>query len=319
MSLEYDIPWTEKYRPINVEDIVANEHIIKKINYIIDTNTMPHLIITGDPGIGKTSTILCIAKNLLGENYKDGVLELNASDDRGIGVIQECITNFCKKSVDYKIKKHKIVLLDEADSLSTKSQQLISNLMEKYIDTARFALTCNNSAGIIEAIQSRCSILKYTKLQKCQIIDKLIDICEYENIDVDVAGIEYIAISSNGDLRKAINYLQSVYMGFGDVSTENVCKICDKPNPIIIAKIIERCKEHDFNKVIEIISRLRSKGYSTKDIILSIIELLKDYPNITDENRIKYINELGKTCVVISTSIDSDIQLFACFARMINS
>lgn len=309
-------PWTEKYRPENIDEVITNKYILKQLQSILETKIMPNMIISGDSGIGKTSTILCIAKNLLSSNYKDYVLELNAADDRGITIIQESITNFCKKSINQSHNFHKIVLLDEADSLSTKSQHLISNLMDTYNNTTRFALTCNDSSSIIESVQSRCYILKYDKLTNEQIYKKLVQICKSEDIPIDKDGLEYIVYSSTGDLRSAINYLQTVYIGFGNVSLDNVCKLCDKPGPIIIKSIINKCGKQDFNGIIKIICKLRDNGYSSKDIILSIIELLKNYTHITDEIKITYINELCKTYVIICTSINSDLQLFACFAKL---
>ena len=155
-----NIPWVEKYRPTNIENLVLETPIYNKIKKIIDDKNMPNIIITGLPGIGKTTTILCIAKILLGKYFEQGVLELNASDDRGIKAVQDSIIYFCKKKLEMEedYAQHKIVLLDEADNMTTKAQQLVNNLMEKYHSTTRFAFTCNNSSDIIEAIQSRCII-----------------------------------------------------------------------------------------------------------------------------------------------------------------
>src|ERR1700744_3148564 len=165
-------PWIEKYRPKSIYDLILDKKMFDKIKKIIDDKDMPNIIIMGVPGIGKTTTIKCIARGLFGKFVNDAVLELNASDDRGIKAVQETIMNFCKKKLDLneddngdqckiipKIKKyadHKIIILDEADNMTIKAQSQINNLMEKYHKTTRFAFTCNISEDIIESIQSRC-------------------------------------------------------------------------------------------------------------------------------------------------------------------
>lgn len=314
-SFEFDIPWIEKYRPISIEDIIIDHTNLKRIQYIVENGSMPNIIISGEPGIGKTTTILCLAKILLGEKYKEGVLELNASDDRGIKIVQESMTIFCKKTF-YEKFQHKIVLLDEADNLTPKAQQLIANLMENYGNNTRFAFTCNNSTEIIDSIQSRCIILRYKRLNTEKLRERILQICEFENIDYDDEGIDTIIFGSRGDLRRAINNLQAVHIGFGNITTENVNKICDKPNPVIVRQIIEHCKKSEINSAIKIINSLKNKGYSSSDIIISIHTVLKNYDNIDNASRIRYINELGKTCINVNKGVDTNLQLYGCLSRI---
>ena len=189
-------PWIEKYRPTKVEDLVLDNGTLNKIRKIVLDKTMPNIIITGVPGIGKTTTILCIAKNLLGKYFKEGVLELNASDERGVKTVQESIEYFCKKKLDIddEFSKHKIILLDEADNMTRKAQQAINNLMEQYHETTRFAFTCNNSSEIIEAIQSRCIIFRYCRLNHEQITNRLKTICALEKVEYTEDGLRKIPI-----------------------------------------------------------------------------------------------------------------------------
>lgn len=136
----------------------------------------------GLPGIGKTTSVLCLAHDLLGPSYKDAVLELNASDDRGIDVVRNRIKAFAQKKVTLPQGKHKIVILDEADSMTGGAQQALRRTMEIYSNTTRFALACNQSNKIIEPIQSRCAVLRYTKLTDAQILRRLLEICKMENV-----------------------------------------------------------------------------------------------------------------------------------------
>ena len=314
-DFKFEKPWIEKYRPISIDDIIIDSMNLKRIQYIIKNKSMPHIIITGHSGIGKTTTILCLAKLLLGNKYNDCVLELNASDDRGIKSVQESMTIFCKKKFDEQYN-HKIILLDEADNLTSKAQQLIANLMENYGNTTRFAFTCNDCSDIIDSIQSRCIILKFKKLNNDDIKKRILQICKYEDIKYDDEGINTIINWSNGDLRVAINNLQAVYTGFNKITLLNVNKLCHKPNPIIIKKIIEYCKKSDIDNAVNTIISLKNNGYSGSDIIININIFLKYYDNIDNELRIKYINKLGKTCININKGIDTNLQLYGCLARM---
>ena len=215
-------PWIEKYRPIDVNSLVLDETVYLKLKKIINEKNMPNIIITGLPGIGKTTTILCLAKSLLGENFDECVLELNASDERGIKSVQDSIEYFCKKKIDSVNVKHKIVLLDEADNMTVKAQQAINNLMENYNTSTRFAFTCNNSCDIIEAIQSRCIILRYSRLKNEQVYNRLNKICTEEKLEYTKEGLDTIVNISQGDLRKAINNLQITFNGYGKITSENV-------------------------------------------------------------------------------------------------
>jgi len=320
-----NIPWIEKYRPQTIDDLVVDKVTYNKISKIIADKDMPNIIITGIPGIGKTTTILCIAKNLLGKYIEQGVLELNASDDRGIKAVQDSIIYFCKKKFDlddepdFKYAKHKIILLDEADNMTTKAQQSINNLMEKYHSTTRFAFTCNNSSDIIEAIQSRCIIFRYKRLSNDQVKQRLITICEKENINYDKDGIDALVLVSQGDLRQGINNLQLTYNGYTNITKDNVFKLCDKPHPMTIKNILIACYNNNIMDAFNNLNKLRDDGYSASDISLSMINLLKstELSEIDEETKIKYLNEISKTCIIISQGINSRLQLSGCLAKLI--
>ena len=172
--MKKQLPWIEKYRPRKIEDVILDANILAKIKKIIKDRDMPNIIITGTPGIGKTTTIKCIGRALYGKYISSAVLELNASDDRGIKV-DEPITNFCKNMALFgpDICKHKMIILDEADNITQKAQHAINKKMEDFGATTRFAFTCNKSVDIIDAIQSRCIIFRYIRLSGPEMAKKL--------------------------------------------------------------------------------------------------------------------------------------------------
>jgi replication factor C subunit 2/4 len=320
------IPWIEKYRPKSIEDVVLEPNTYTKIKKIIEERDMPNIIITGMPGIGKTTTIQCIARSIFGKYVNELVLELNASDDRGIKAVQDTIITFCKKKIDInkdnkqKYAEHKIIILDEADNMTSKAQRLINNLMEKYHKTTRFAFTCNNSSDIIEAIQSRCIIFRYYRLNVEQVVSRLKTICTIESVPYEEEALGEIAIFSQGDLRHAINNLQLTFNGFSEITIDFIYQICDKPQPVIIKKIFKVCLDKNLMEALKILFELKEKGYSGSDITLSMMNTLRlaAYYDISEEDKIKLSNKVAKATNIISRGVDTNLQLTSCIASIIN-
>ncbi|KAI5443268.1 Subunit of heteropentameric Replication factor C (RF-C), variant 3, partial [Lathyrus oleraceus] len=181
-SANYDVPWVEKYRPSKVVDIVGNEDAVSRLQVIARDGNMPNLILSGPPGTGKTTSILALAHELLGPNYREAVLELNASDDRGIDVVRNKIKMFAQKKVTLPPGRHKVVILDEADSMTSGAQQALRRTMEIYSNSTRFALACNTSSKIIEPIQSRCAIVRFSRLSDQEILGRLMVVVQAEKV-----------------------------------------------------------------------------------------------------------------------------------------
>lgn len=318
-----ELPWIEKYRPKTIEDLIIDENSHNKISKIIELKDMPNIIITGIPGIGKTTTIMCISKMLLGKYFKNGVLELNASDDRGIKSVQDLISNFCKKRLTIKEDEkdkyahHKIILLDEADNMTKKAQHLINNLMETHQKTTRFAFTCNNSSDIIEAIQSKCMIFRYRRLSIKQVKKRVLDICEKENIIYDKAGVNGIVSTSNGDMRQALNNLQLTYNGYSTVTEETVFKSCDKPHPTSIRHILHLCNNKKYKNAIKETIKLRNNGFSCLDIVISFQNTLKTSDlKINETTKNEFMKIISNTHISLSRGVDTLLQLTGCIADM---
>lgn len=318
------LPWIEKYRPKTIKELMIDPYNYKRVEHIIAEKDMPNIIITGVPGIGKTTTIFCIANSILGKHVKDAVLELNASDDRGIKSVQDLITHFCKKRINIddddidNYAQHKIISLDEADNMTKKAQQLINNLMEEYQDT-RFAFTCNNSSDIIEAIQSRCTIFRYRRLSADNVRKRLVEICKLENIEYTIKGINAIVVTANGDMRQALNNLQLTFNSYKKVSSINVYKICDKPHPDVISDMLIDCKNKNLKEAIDKITSLRNKGFSCSDIILGMENVIKTSAllKLNEETKIKFMQIIGEAHLNVSKGVDTTLQLTGCVSGMV--
>jgi replication factor C small subunit len=213
--------WVEKYRPTKLSEIVNQTEIIGSLQALIkDPTDMPHLMFSGSAGVGKTTTALCIARQILGENSKDYTLELNASDERGIGMVREKVKKFSRYAGMVEVP-FKIIILDEADEMTADAQTALRRIIEDTARYCRFILIANNISKIIEPIQSRCATFKFTSIPEEDMINHLESIAKKEKVKSDKKGLKAIYDYSEGDLRHAINLMQAT-ASIGDISEDNV-------------------------------------------------------------------------------------------------
>ena len=320
------LPWTDKYCPKNITDLVLDENLKSRITQFIFDKNIPNLIFTGPSGIGKTSTIRYLSKELFGEYSNRLVLELNALDDRGSKSIQGCIISFCKSKMPFKEKdKHKyanlkLIILDESDNMIDRTQSQINNIMEHYKNTVRFVFTCNSSSNIIEAIQSRCLILRYMKLTQELVVNKLTNIVKLEKIKYENDALVKISDLSRGDMRSAINMLQLIYNKTEYIKLEYINELCDLPQQVIIKKMFNSILKNDLREAFTILYELKNNGYSGSDITLGMLYTLKSEisNDIPEKIKINLFNCICMTAYRISKGLDSMLQISSCIADMIN-
>jgi len=281
------VPLIEKYRPSRLEDLKNQDDIKNILKDMVKNRNIPHMIFYGGAGTGKTSTAIAVCKQLYKSTYNDNVLELNASDERGIRVVREKIKTFAQKSADYDFK---IIILDEADAMTTDSQFALRRIIEKYSINTRFVLICNYINKIISPLLSRCSVFRFKTMEYSNITNILNDIMEKENIIIDKK------LSSRlikDDLRKSINNLQKlIFLNRKNIKDNKIdIKYFDDDISIDINKII-----YDENlNTIEYTNHLINEGYSFEELYILLKKEILYNTDISDEDKSKIFMELCKS------------------------
>ena len=265
--------WVEKYRPQKISELVNHKEIVGSItNMLKNQSEMPHLLFSGSAGVGKTSAALCVSREILGEHWKDYTLELNASDERGINMVRERVKKFSRfAGLDTEIP-FKIIILDEADEMTTDAQTALRRIIEDTAKICRFILIANNLSKIIVPIQSRCVVFKFTKISAKEILSQLKSISKKEKIKADEKGLNAICDYTDGDLRHAINILQAA------ASSGNVTEP-------IVKSIVGLTKTKD----VQVVLKLALDG-KISDARNKMIELIKVY-GMSESDFLKYINQ----------------------------
>lgn len=247
-------PWVEKYRPKSLSDVTAQDHTITVLQRTLQASNLPHMLFYGPPGTGKTSTILALAKELYGpEMFRTRVLELNASDERGISIVREKVKDFARTQLSnppphyqdrYPCPPYKIIILDEADSMTQDAQSALRRTMETYSKITRFCLICNYVTRIIDPLASRCSKFRFKMLDQGNAKKRLQDIAGFENVKLEDGAVDTLIKCSEGDLRKAITFLQSAARLVGVVKTSH-----SRSNGNLKKRVIEDDEDEDAMEV----------------------------------------------------------------------
>jgi replication factor C subunit 2/4 len=303
-NIKQRIPWVDKYRPKKLDDIIQQDEVVKFLKESLKTGNMPHLLFHGPPGSGKTTSILAIVSELYGPiKVHERVIELNASDECGINVVRHKIITFAETKIsnpdpNYPCPPFKIIILDEADAMTTEAQSALRKVMEDLSKITRFCFICNYINQIIDPISSRCMKFRFKSLNKESINDKLAYISKNENMNISNEVINTISSISKGDVRRSIMILQ------------NLKYIYDYKNKVDINDVYEITNTVPKNEIDNIWNIINTKSNNVLDftnLTNKLQELGYPFDNILEQLKnkiiISEISDIKKSLIGIQLGI----------------
>jgi replication factor C small subunit len=306
--------WIEKYRPQTLEDVAGQEDIVSRLESYIEQDDLPHLLFAGPAGVGKTTCATAIARELYGDDWRGNFLELNASDQRGIDVVRDRIKNFARSSFggfDYRI-----IFLDEADSLTSDAQSALRRTMEQFSDNTRFILSCNYSSQIIDPIQSRCAVFRFSPLSDAAIDEQVREIAAAEGIDVTDEGVDALVYAANGDMRRAINSLQAAATTGEVVDEEAVYQITSTARPEEIESMVSAAIDGDFAQARSVLDTLLTEtGMAGGDVIDQLHRSVWEF-DLDDRATVRLMERVGEADYRITEGANEQVQLEALLASL---
>lgn len=309
--------WTEKYRPQSLDEIVNQTEIVSRFKNFVFEKNMPHLLLVGPSGVGKTTSILALARDLYGSSYRSFILELNASDERGIGVIRNKVKNFARTAAIASPVSFKILIMDEADHLTGDAQHALRRTMEIYTKTCRFCLLGNYSENIIDPIQSRCSVFRFSPLEESDLKRYIEEIAKKENLNIVDEGIDAIYQASSGDVRKSINLLQAAAASQKLIDDVAIYNLLGNVSPQAIKEMLDTALNGNFLESRELLRGLLiNQGLSPEDIIRNIYREIMRHSTLSEQWKVKLSDTLGTIDYRLTQGSRAEIQLSTLLAHL---
>jgi replication factor C small subunit len=314
--MSFEMMWVEKYRPKLLSDIINQDSIKSRIIGFIRDRSLPHLLFSGPPGTGKTTMLFALAHELYGKDgIRGNLLELNASDARGIDTIRNQVKEFAR-TIPFNDAPFKIICLDEADNLTSDAQHALRRTMEKYVNTSRFVLICNYPSKIIEPIQSRCAIFRFTPLKSEDVIKCINYISNEEGLTVNEDGMQTLITASEGDLRKVINVLQATSVISNKITSKTIKQTIGIIAPEVIANMISQALSGKFLEARNTLHELLIiEGVSGIEIVGNIHRQISEL-DLTETQKISLAQMIAEVDFRLSEGANSEIQIAALLAKI---
>ncbi|KAK9452926.1 P-loop containing nucleoside triphosphate hydrolase protein [Dipodascopsis uninucleata] len=308
-----NLPWVEKYRPKSLDDVAGHESIVATIRTFISSNKVPHLLFYGPPGTGKTSTILAIAREIYGNSFRNMVLELNASDDRGIDVVRDQIKTFASTRQMFG-SGFKLIILDEADAMTNAAQNALRRIMEKYTTHTRFCILANYIHKLTPAIQSRCTRFRFSPIPQYSIRSRINVVIEKENVNISDEALNALLTLAKGDLRRALNVLQACHVAgkvdeeVSPISLEDIYECVGSPRPADIKLILDTIMTEEWGTALRTIRKIKQiNGLALADILQGIFEEIENL-ELSPLTRAEWIIGLGEIEYRLSSGGSESLQ-----------
>ncbi len=306
--------WVEKYRPEKLSEIVGHDEVVSRLQSFVEKKSLPHLLFAGPAGTGKTSAALCIARELFGDGWRQNLLELNASDERGIDTIRTKVKDYARTRPIGDVP-YKLILLDESDALTPDAQHALRRTMEMYTHTARFILDCNYSSRIIEPIQSRCAIFRFRRLAEKDIAQMLKRIARAEKLTLDEDGIKAIIYVSEGDMRRAINVLQAAATLKRKVDEKVIYGVSSAARQEEVKEMLTLALAGKFEEArSKLFSMLINQGLAGEDVLQQVHREVMGL-DLPEPVKVKLIDKVGEVDFRLTEGANERIQLEALLAH----
>jgi replication factor C small subunit len=307
--------WIEKYRPDGLDGVVGHEDIVERLKRYVAEDDLSHLMFSGPAGVGKTASATAIAKDLYGEDWQSFFLELNASDQRGIDVIRDQVKSFARTQMSSG-QNYRIIFLDEADALTSDAQSALRRTMEQFSSNTRFILSCNYSSQIIDPIQSRCTVFRFSPLSDDAVEARIREIAETEGVEVTDDGVDALVYAADGDMRAAINALQAT-TGMRDVVDEDaVFAMTSTARPEEVHEMVQTALDGDFTAArAQLDELLTEKGMAGGDVIDQLHRGVWEF-ELEDERAVRLLDRVGEADYRITEGANERIQLEALLASL---
>ncbi|WFD20297.1 Subunit of heteropentameric Replication factor C (RF-C) [Malassezia caprae] len=312
------LPWVEKYRPSSLDEILAHQHITATLEKFVEADQLPHLLFYGPPGTGKTSTIMALAARLYGKSYRSHVLELNASDDRGIDVVRGQIKAFASTRNMFSMHQDtfKLIILDEADAMTQAAQAALRRIMEQYTRNVRFCIICNYVNKIIPAIQSRCTRFRFAPLEAAQVERRIDSVIAAEKCHVEPAAKQAILQLCQGDMRRALNILQACHAANDVIDEDSVYNCTGHPHPKDIETAFQAMLQQEFTTAYQTIQSLKiDKGTALADLLTGMHALVMSL-ELPANARAYLLDQMATIEYRLSTNASERVQLSALLASV---
>jgi replication factor C small subunit len=307
--------WAEKYRPKSLNEIINQKEIVERLKSFAKSKNVPHCIFAGPPGTGKTTAALCLARDLYGNSYREHLMELNASDERGIKMVRETVKTFARTRSIGEIP-FKILILDEADNMTSDAQQALRRTMERFTETCRFIMIANYSGKIIEPLQSRCAPFRFSYMTKEDQDRYLRNIIEKEDIKILDEGYDAIFDVSQGDLRRATNAIQAAASMGKVIDSETVYSVIGRANPEDVNVMIKTAMKGEFLEARKQLRNMIMKyGVAGTDIVKQIHSAIFR-SMLPDSWKVTLSEAVGEADFRIVQGADVEVQLSALLARL---
>ena len=309
--------WAEKYRPQTLDELANQKEIVSRFKTFVTEKNLPHLLLVGPAGVGKTTSILALARDLYGPGYRSFILELNASDERGIGIIREKVKNFARTAAIASPVSFKILIMDEADHLTSDAQHALRRTMEIYTKTCRFCLIGNYSENIIDPIQSRCSVFRFSPLEEPDLKNYIQGIADKENLEIVEEGLDAIYQSAKGDVRKSINLLQAAAANQKLIDDVAIYNLLGNVSPEKVRIMLEVALDGRFIESRELLRELLiDQGLAPDDIIRNIYREIMRHSTLTEKMKVKLSDSIGEVDYRLTQGSRAEIQLSTLLAHL---